>query len=193
MTQLTASGRLPDRTRGGAPTEQRAGPVRGVGVTMLFVAGLVALFVAGLVATVLVAAVHLTQGTSSVDAGDLIRLAMGQGTDQTAAVLVASRLPRLLAGALVGVALGVAGAALQSLARNPLASPDTLGVNAGAYLAVVTAASFGLSLPVLPAGGLAFLGGLGAAALVLALSAGGITGPTRLILAGSATALALHA
>lgn len=185
MTQLTASGRLPDRTRGGAPTEQRAGPVRGVGVTMLFVAGLVA--------TVLVAAVHLTQGTSSVDAGDLIRLAMGQGTDQTAAVLVASRLPRLLAGALVGVALGVAGAALQSLARNPLASPDTLGVNAGAYLAVVTAASFGLSLPVLPAGGLAFLGGLGAAALVLALSAGGITGPTRLILAGSATALALHA
>ena len=87
---------------------------------------------------------HLTQGTSSVGAGDLLRLAIGQGTDNSANVLVASRLPRLLAGVLVGVALGVAGAGLQSLARNPLASPDTLGVNAGAYLAVVVVAAFGI-------------------------------------------------
>ena len=89
------------------------------------------------------------------------------------------------------LALGVAGAGLQSLARNPLASPDTLGVNAGAYLAVVVVAAFGVSLPVLPAGGVAFVGGLAAAGLVLALSAGGSTGPTRLILAGSAVAMAL--
>ncbi|MFA9431072.1 iron ABC transporter permease [Egicoccus sp. AB-alg2] len=143
-------------------------------------------------AVVVVAVVHVTQGTSSVGAGDLLRLLVGQGADRTAAVFVASRLPRLLAGALVGVALGCSGAALQSLARNPLASPDTLGVNAGAYLAVVAAAAFGWSLPVLPAGGLAFVGGLLAAGLVLALSAGGVSGPTRLILAGSAVALALH-
>ena len=137
------------------------------------------------------AAVHLTQGTSTIGAGDLIGLLLGSGDQDAARVLVASRLPRLAAGAVVGVALGVAGAALQSIARNPLASPDTLAVNAGAYLAVVAAASFGLSLPVLPAGVLAFVGGLLAAGLVLALSTGGRSGPTRLILAGSATALAL--
>ena len=92
---------------------------------------------------------------------------------------------------MVGVALGAAGAVLQSVARNPLASPDTLAVNAGAHCAVVAAAAFGVSLPVLPSGGLALLGGLLAAALVLTLSAGGDAGPTRLILAGSATAMAL--
>ncbi|WP_233712461.1 iron ABC transporter permease [Kribbella turkmenica] len=148
-------------------------------------------FAVATVAVVLLAAVHLTQGTSSVNAGDLLRLLVGQGTDNSANVLIASRLPRLLAGVLVGVALGFAGAGLQSLARNPLASPDTLGVNAGAYLAVVVVAAFGVSLPVLPAGGVAFLGGLAAAALVLTLSSGGSSGPTRLILAGSAVAMAL--
>jgi len=55
----------------------------------------------------------------------------------------------------------------------------------------VVVAAFGISLPVLPAGGVAFLGGLAAAVLVLALSAGGSAGPTRLILAGSAVAMAL--
>jgi iron complex transport system permease protein len=149
------------------------------------------LFGVAVVLIVVLAGVHLTQGTSSVGAGDLVRLVFGQGTDNAANVLVASRLPRLLAGVLVGVALGVAGAGLQSLARNTLASPDTLGVNAGAYLAVVIVAAFGVSLPVLPAGGVAFVGGLAAAGLVLLLSAGGSTGPTRLILAGSAVAMAL--
>ncbi|MGC4940878.1 iron ABC transporter permease [Kribbella sp. DT2] len=148
-------------------------------------------FVITLAAVVVLAGVHLTQGTSSVGAGDLLRLVIGQGTDNSANVLIASRLPRLLAGVLVGLALGVAGAGLQSLARNPLASPDTLGVNAGAYLAVVIVAAFGINLPVLPAGGVAFVGGLAAAVLVLALSAGGTSGPTRLILAGSAVAMAL--
>ncbi|MDQ4085632.1 MAG: iron ABC transporter permease [Actinomycetota bacterium] len=149
--------------------------------------------VVGLGAAVLLAAVHLAQGTAAVDAGSLWRLATGGGTDLAAAVVIDSRIPRLLAGVLVGVALGVAGAALQSVARNALASPDTLAVNAGAHLAVVAAAAFGLSLPALPRGGLAFLGGLAAAALVLMLSAGAGSGPTRLVLAGSAIALALSA
>ena len=106
-------------------------------------------------------------------------------------MLVASRLPRLLAAVIVGVALGVAGAALQSLARNPLASPDTLAVNAGAYLAVV--GRRGVRRPASRAAGrgVAFLGGLAAAGLVLVLSAGGAAGPTRLVLAGTAVALAL--
>jgi iron complex transport system permease protein len=140
---------------------------------------------------VTVATVHLTQGTSTVDAADLLGLAFGSNDDSAAHVLVASRMPRLLAGLAIGVALGFAGAALQSIARNPLASPDTLAVNAGAHLAIVAAAAFGLSLPVLPAGGLAFAGGLAAAGLVLVLAAGGQASTTRLILAGTATALAL--
>ncbi|SEF92625.1 iron complex transport system permease protein [Nonomuraea solani] len=152
--------------------------------------GTAGVFLLALAATVLVAAVHVTQGTSSVGALDLLALPFG-GSDEAARVLLASRLPRLLAGACVGVALGVAGSLLQTIARNPMAAPDTLAVSSGAYLAVAGAAAFGLSLPIPVSGGLALIGGLAAAALVLALSAGGRSGTTRLILAGSATALAL--
>lgn len=141
--------------------------------------------------TAALAAVHLTQGTSQVDAADLGALLAGSGDPGVRDVLWAARLPRLLAAVVVGVALGAAGAVLQSVARNALASPDTLAVNAGAHLAVVGAAAFGLALPVLPSGAVALLGGLAAAALVLVLSAGGDAGPTRMILAGSATAMAL--
>jgi len=166
-----------------APTMsgRRAAPVRVVGA-----------FALAVVAVLVLGAVHLTQGTADVGALDVLRAVVGADTDGTVAVLVSSRLPRLLAGLLVGVALGVAGAVLQSVARNPLASPDTLAVNAGAYVTVVAAAALGLSVPFYLQGGLAFLGGLGAAALVLALARGGADGPTRLVLAGSAIMLALH-
>ncbi|MTV24127.1 iron ABC transporter permease [Nitriliruptoraceae bacterium ZYF776] len=152
-----------------------------------------ALVAGGVTLVLVVAAVHLTQGTAAVDVGDLVQLLLGRGDDRTAAVLTASRLPRLAAGALVGVTLGIAGALLQSLARNPLAAPDTLGVNAGAWLAVVATAAFGINLPLVSASLVAFAGGLVAAGLVLLLAAGGDGGPTRLILAGSAITLALHA
>lgn len=155
--------------------------------------GIVGVFVVAVVVAAVLAAVHLTQGTADVGPLDLLRLATGgDGVDQTVAVLVASRVPRLLAGLLLGVALGVAGAVLQSVARNPLASPDTLAVNAGAYLTVVVVAAFGISIPFYLQGGLAFLGGLAAAGLVLVLARGGADGPTRLVLAGSAIMLALH-
>lgn len=150
-----------------------------------------AIVLIGLLAVVVVSAIHLTQGTSTVGAAELLRL-ITDFDQNTWNILVASRLPRLVAGLLVGVALGYAGAALQSLARNTLASPDTLGVNAGGHLAITAVAAFGLSLPVVSSGSVAFLGGLLAAGFVLLLSAGGASGPTRLILAGSATALALH-
>ncbi|MFD6166018.1 iron ABC transporter permease [Oerskovia sp. NPDC060287] len=153
-------------------------------------------FVVAILVVLVLAAIHLTQGTADVGLGDLLRLVVG-GTDAdadrtVAAVLVASRLPRLLAGLLVGVSLGAAGAALQSVARNPLASPDTLAVNAGAYVAVVGAAVVGVTLPFYLSGTLALIGGLAASGLVLVLARGGAAGPTRLILAGSAITLALH-
>ena len=144
-----------------------------------------------MVLAVVLGAVHITQGSADVSPLDLFGAFTGARDDQATAILVASRLPRLMAGVLVGVALGVSGVLLQTVARNILASPDTLAVNAGAYFAVVAVTVFGVSLPALADGAVAFVGGLAAAALVLALSAGGGTGTMRLILAGSAIALAL--
>ncbi|MFI7679962.1 iron ABC transporter permease [Actinophytocola sp. NPDC049390] len=166
-----------------APPDVR---VRRGGRLTLLVAGLLVLIAIG-------GAVHLTQGTADLGALDVLRLVFGGGDDGTAAVVIESRLPRLLAALVVGVALGVAGAVLQSVSRNIMASPDTLAVDAGAHLALVAMAAFGISVPLLSAAGIAFVGGLGAAVLVLALSGTGGTGIVRLVLAGTATALALVA
>lgn len=165
------------------PGTEMTQPVRRVRVGLVFAVGLAAVTA--------IAAIHLTQGSSDVGLSDLLALLTGEGADETAAVLVASRLPRLVAGVLVGVALGFAGTILQSVARNPLAAPDTLGVDAGAYFAVVATTSLGISLPVIPSGAVAFVGGLVAAGIVLGLSSAGATGPTRLVLAGSALGMAL--
>ncbi len=101
------------------------------------------LFIAvGTVVATALAAVHVTQGSAAVGVPELLGILTGGTDDQDAAVLVASRLPRLAAGVLVGVALGVAGLVMQTVSRNLLASPDTLAVNAGSYLAVVAAAAF---------------------------------------------------
>jgi iron complex transport system permease protein len=144
-------------------------------------------------ALVALAALHLTQGTSAVDAGDLLRLVTGTADAGVWNVLEGSRLPRLTGAVLVGIALGASGVLLQSVARNPLASPDTLAVNAGAYLAVTVVAAFGITLPLLSGIGVAFTGALLTAGLVLALSAGGgESATTRLILAGSAAAMAAN-
>lgn len=156
-------------------------------------------FVVALAAVVVLAGVHLTQGTSGVGVLDLLKLLVGRADQDVLIILSGSRLPRMLAGLLVGVALGCAGAALQSVARNALAAPDTLAVNAGAHLAVVLTAAFGVSLTAsgsllasLAALGSAFVGGLLAAGLVLVLSSGGSTSPTRIILAGAAITMALQ-
>lgn len=148
---------------------------------------------------VVVGAWHLTQGTSGVGTADLLRLLAGTLTGQEADgdtavrdILLGSRLPRLAAGVTVGFALGVAGALLQSVARNALASPDTLAVTAGSYVAVVAVAAFGLTVPLWASGAVAFAGGIAAAALVLGLAGGAGTSSTRLVLAGSAVAMALQ-
>ena len=159
-------------------------PVRRRGRLTLLVVGLGALIVLG-------AAVHLTQGTASTNAWDVLRLMFGASADGTEAIVIESRLPRLLAAVFVGVALGASGAVLQSVARNIMAAPDTLAVDAGAHLAVVAVAAFGVSLPLLGATGIAFVGGLAAAMVVLALSGTGGTGIVRLVLAGTALALAM--
>lgn len=166
---LSSSGPNRDKVR-----DSKAGG--GPGAT----AGGVAVLVGLVVVLVGAGAWHLTQGTSGAVFADLD-------------VLWGSRIPRLAAGVAVGMALGVAGLLMQSLARNALASPDTLGVTAGSYLAVTAVAAFGLSVPIWASGFVAFAGGLVAAALVLGLAGGAGTSTTRLVLAGTALALAFQA
>ncbi|MFI1753930.1 siderophore ABC transporter permease CdtC [Streptomyces sp. NPDC020571] len=135
--------------------------------------------------------VDITQGTAAVGPSEVLKALTGQADPDDASVVVASRLPRMTAGLLVGAVLGTAGAVLQAVSRNVLASPDTLAVNAGSYLALGLAGATGVSLPMLASSGVAFVGGLAAAAVVLGLSGLG-TGTVRLVLAGTALMLGLN-
>ncbi len=197
---VTAGPRGPAVTDAGTTGSQGPRP-QGPGLRNLGLRGGasgVAVLVALAVGVVAVGAWHITQGTSGVGVWDLMRYAGGARESVNGVpvgdVLTGSRLPRLAAGIAVGVALGVAGALLQSITRNQLASPDTLAVTAGSYFALTAVAAFGLSLPMWASGGVAFVGGLAAAALVLTLAGSTAgTGTTRLILAGSALAMALDA
>jgi iron complex transport system permease protein len=105
------------------------------------------------------------------------------------------RLPRTIVGLLVGAALGVSGAVMQAVTRNPLADPGILGVNAGASLLVVLAIwLFGIST-VLGLVWFAFVGAAIASVIVYALGSigrGGAT-PVRLALSGAALSALLYA
>ncbi|WP_180686691.1 iron ABC transporter permease [Streptomyces gossypiisoli] len=138
------------------------------------------------------AVVDITQGTAAVGAGEVWKALTGRADPADASVVIASRLPRMTAGILVGAMLGMAGAALQAVSRNVLASPDTLAVNAGSYLALGLVAVTGVTLPLLASSAVALVGSLAAAAVVLGLSGLG-TGTVRLVLAGTALMLGLNA
>ncbi|GAP47575.1 FecCD family ABC transporter permease [Streptomyces azureus] len=107
-------------------------------------------------------------------------------------VVVAERLSRTVLGLLAGAALGLAGAVLQALTRNPLADPGLLGINAGASAAVVTAVTF---LGITSLSGYVWFAFFGAAAVgALVWFLGGSRGatPVRLALAGTAISAALY-
>ena len=105
------------------------------------------------------------------------------------------RIPRTLLGVLVGAALGVAGALMQALTRNPLADPGLLGVNAGAAAAVVTAVALLGSVDPLVYVWFAFVGAAVASVVVYGIGTTGRGGatPVRLALAGIAVTFALTA
>ncbi|PZH06795.1 iron ABC transporter permease [Streptomyces sp. NTH33] len=106
--------------------------------------------------------------------------------------VVGERLSRTALGLLAGAALGLAGAVLQALTRNPLADPGILGINAGASAAVVTAITF---LGVTSLSGyvwFAFLGAAAVGALVWFLGGSRSATPVRLALAGTAIGAALY-
>jgi iron complex transport system permease protein len=140
-----------------------------------------------LVYVAVVAAVHIAQGTADLGVGDVVRWVFDRvaGTPDPAveAVITSSRLPRVVAGVVVGVALGVCGAVMQSFSRNLLASPDTMAVNPAAFLALTASAAFGVRPAIFGDLGIAFIGGLAGALLVLVM-AGTDYGTVRLVLAG---------
>jgi iron complex transport system permease protein len=93
----------------------------------------------------------------------------GHGTVITYDIVVLDRLPRAIAGLLVGAAFGVSGAVLQRIARNPLVSPDVIGVNAGASAGAVVMI-LGLGASALWVTGGALLGATLATAAVYVLA-----------------------
>lgn len=112
---------------------------------------------------------------------DVVRALTGEGERGAVLVVQTLRLPRVLVGLLVGAAFGLAGALTSSVVRNPLATPDVVGVTAGASAAAVGVILLGWPVP-LPLAAVA--GGVLMAVLVGALSwRDGFTGP-RLVLVG---------
>lgn len=163
--------------------ESRRTPLR---VRLLALAGFVVLLLLVLLAS-------LAVGSNPIPFGDVWRhLARPDGSLESL-VIAEQRVPRSLLVIVVGAALGVAGALMQSLTRNPLADPGILGINAGASLAVV------LVVAVLGVSSIwfylwfAFAGAAMAVVLVYLLGAtGSITAtPVRLALAGVAITMAV--
>lgn len=127
---------------------------------------------------------------------DVLRALVGTGDEVNRFIIGDLRLPRALMGVIVGAALGMSGAIVQSISHNPLASPDILGISSGAGVAAVflftaggTAA--GLSRYGMPAAALA--GGLVTGAIVYALAARGGMDGIRLVLIGVAVNALMHA
>ncbi|GAA2455922.1 FecCD family ABC transporter permease [Streptomyces glaucus] len=107
-------------------------------------------------------------------------------------VVVGERLSRTVLGLLAGAALGLAGAVLQALTRNPLADPGLLGINAGASAAVVTALTYFGVTSLTGYVWFAFLGAAAVGALVWFLGGSRGATPVRLALAGTAISAALY-
>ena len=81
--------------------------------------------------------VSISVGDFPVPLGDVVPAIFGFGNEDADFIVRTLRLPRALTGLLVGVAFGLSGAVFQSLARNPLASPDIIGITSGASAAAV--------------------------------------------------------
>ncbi|WP_067488025.1 iron chelate uptake ABC transporter family permease subunit [Actinomadura hibisca] len=178
----------PDRPRT-APDDSRALRFGGLSV-LVPVRGLAALLgLAALAVVVLGGCVVL--GSSVLTPAQSLNALFGHGTRAAVLMVQEFSLPRIVAGALVGAALAVAGCLTQTMARNRLATPDFLGVNEGATLAILltligsSTATFGQwwSGP---------LGGLLAAVAILVVAGGAGAQGYRVLVVGIATAAILR-
>jgi ferric hydroxamate transport system permease protein len=135
--------------------------------------------------------VHVRQGMASISPAEILSAVVSPDGSPEHQVVRYTRLPRVTAGIVAGAALGISGVMLQAVTRNPLASASTVGVNAGAYLAVVAATIYAPGLLLVSSPLVAFAGGLLAAMVVYSLASSSSGAPTRLALAGMAVTLGL--
>lgn len=147
-----------------------------------------------LLAVVLAACASIAFGARVVSLAEIVQgLRDGGDGAGLGAVAVTERLPRTATALVAGAALGVSGALMQALTRNPIADPGILGINTGASLAMVAAIAFA-GITTLPQYLWTALIGAGLTAvfvyLVGSLGPGGAT-PVKLALAGVATTAAL--
>ncbi|MFJ7071662.1 FecCD family ABC transporter permease [Streptomyces sp. NPDC098781] len=127
--------------------------------------------------------VETSVGDISLPLGDVMRALVGAGDPGTELIVHELRLPRSLAGLLVGIAFGVSGALLQAMTHNPLASPDMMGITQGAGVAVVAGIVLGWDGG-LSTQALGLLGALTAALLVYVLAWKRGTTGYRIVLVG---------
>lgn len=133
--------------------------------------------------TVVVLVVSLSVGDFPVPLRDVARAVLGAGPDDARFVVRTLRLPRALLAVLAGAAFGAAGAVFQGVTRNPLASPDILGITAGAASAAVFCiVVLGATASVVSLA--ALVGAVGAALGILALTGRGSSSALRLVLLG---------
>lgn len=138
-----------------------------------------------------IAIISVNSGKMNLSPMEVLNVILGKGTDKQNLIVFEFRLPRILLGMLVGIGMGASGCIMQSLLRNDMASPGTLGISSGSGLFVlvfvVIFSSQGMSSAIaLPL--LAFVGGMTAAGLIFLLSyrRGRDISPTGLILTGVA-------
>ena len=184
----TEKGMSPD---GGSPEDRLAGAVREVArVRRAGRARSTAVSFALLAAVLAALCTTLAFGDLVVPAADVVATLFGGGDAGSRFVILELRLPRALIGAFVGAAFGLSGIVFQTLLRNPLASPDVIGISSGASAAAVLASvAFGAGGYALSAS--ALLGAVLAAAAIYSLAwRGGVTG-YRLVLIGIGIGAAL--
>jgi len=115
-------------------------------------------------------ALSLHAGSVTIEWTELWRFLTFRGTGDSYIILSQLRLPRILSAALIGSSLGAVGLVFQTLLRNPLAEPYTLGLSGGSALGAVLALNLGLTPAIFFIPLLSSLGCLGATGLVLILA-----------------------
>lgn len=136
--------------------------------------------------TLVVAFISLNIGPAPLDPADVLRALFGHHEPHMVIIVQEIRLPRALLGLLVGATLGISGAALQGLLRNPLAEPGIIGTSAAASLGAVIALYFGWSAVFVAAVPVTAMAVAGIATCALVLIAGREGDTLTIILAGIA-------
>lgn len=149
------------------------------------------MLVGGLVALLFLTFISLTQGLADISVNTVVQALVSPQDIADHHLIRSVRLPRTVMGLLAGAALAVSGVLMQTVTRNPLASETTLGVNAGAYLAVVAGMIFWPGLLHQYALPLAVAGGTLAAVAVYALAGKTQGSPLRIALSGMIVTLVL--